>query len=195
MANKMPVIEVFMTLADEELFSQKLSTNIPCVNFINSGTWEKRTPDIGVSLDKCLNCSPQHSIWNSDILPLKEYEEKFIFPDANAGGYFGATIGRGLIQYIRPQKAGYDSYSLLNGRLAASYDQKQDPETDLYVKTVWKLFKNNAKKVYAIDRKTGEISSRPETRFFAWPDAAKKYRGKEGRYLTNNAMAYFIVKE
>ncbi|KES11174.1 hypothetical protein SASC598O11_007570 [Snodgrassella alvi SCGC AB-598-O11] len=31
--------------------------------------------------------------------------------------------------------------------------------------------------------------------FFAWPDAAKKFNGEDGHYLTNHAFAYFVSKD
>ncbi|GHB80791.1 hypothetical protein GCM10007290_00090 [Providencia stuartii] len=35
---------------------------------------------------------------------------------------------------------------------------------------------------------------KPETRYFAWPDAAKIYDGTDGRYLTATAFNFYIAK-
>ena len=104
-------------------------------------------------------------------------------------------VGEGLVRFSCSELADYDTESLRNGRITASYDEVKEPETDKFVKAVWKIFKKGAKKVYLINRETGQIADKPETRFFAWPNAAKKFNGQDGHYLTNHAFAYFVAKD
>lgn len=93
------------------------------------------------------------------------------------------------------QNADYAPDGLRNGRLAASYNPTKEPETNKFVKRVWKLFKKGAEKLYFIDPETGKVQEKPETRFFGWPDAAKNFNGENGRYLTNHAFAYFVPEK
>lgn len=193
MANKTPTTLVFMTMKDESAFSKALLSALPDVTFIDTGDWTTQHPVIRENLSACLNNSPQYSIWDSSILNISDYIEKYIFHDENQETYFGATIGPGLIQFIRSNPADYEKKCLRNGRLSSSYDAKEDPLTDLFVKTVFKIFKKGARKVYLVDRESGRLADKPETQFFAWPDAAEQYNGKEGKYLTNNALVYFVA--
>ncbi|BDM22958.1 hypothetical protein KMS_R27150 [Pseudomonas sp. LRP2-20] len=192
MVNKTPTLLVFMTQADELRFSRELLSQFPEITFIETGNWEKRSPKTRHMLNECHSDSPQHSIWNKLILPEHIYSKNYIFPNENKRSYFGATVGPGLIQYIRPHIADYDPSCLRNGRLSASYDPKKDPATDLFVKTVFKIARKGAVDVFLVDRKTGNTSDKPETHFLAWPDAANCYNGQDGSYLTNNAFAYFV---
>ncbi|MND72519.1 hypothetical protein D3C80_640700 [compost metagenome] len=195
MTNKTPTLLVFMTQADELRFSKELSSQFPEIAFIETADWEVRSPKTRHTLNECCNDSPQHSIWNKLILPEHIYSKDYIFPNENKNSYFGATIGPGLIQYIRSKPADYDSACLRNGRLSASYDPKVDPTTDFFVKAIFKIVKKGAIDIYLIDRKNGNVSEKPETLFFAWPDAANRYNGQNGKYLTNNAFAYFVANK
>lgn len=195
MANKTPTLLVFMTKADELSFSKELLSQLPEITFIETGKWEERSPKTMPMLNECHNDSPQHSIWNKLILPEHIYSKNYIFPNEDRNSYFGATVGPGLIQYIRPNIADYDPTCLRNGRLSASYDPKKDPATDLFVKTVFKIARKGAMQLFSIDRKSGNISEKPENNFLAWPDAASYYNGQNGKYLTNNAFAYFVASK
>lgn len=78
--------------------------------------------------------------------------------------------------------------------MAASYDPEVDPATATFVKMVWKLFKEFSCKTLLVNRETGEVNEKPEKRFFAGPDAAKRFDGSNGHYLTNNAFVYFVAQ-
>ena len=88
--------------------------------------------------------------------------------------YDGAMVGEGLVRFSCSELPGYDTESLRNGRLTASYDLLNEPETDKFVKAVWKIFKKGAKKVYLINRETGQIADKPETRFFCLARRSKE---------------------
>lgn len=194
MPNKTPTLLVFMTSIDELRFSKELSSHFSDITFIDTGNWKTRTPTTKDTLNECCKNSPQHSIWNKLILPTPVYSSNYIFPNENNEFYFGATIGPGLIQYIRSNLADYDTTCLRNGRLSSSYDPKKDPETHSFVNETFKILRKGAAKIYLIDRKSGRVSDKPETQFFAWPDAAEQYNGQNEKYLTNNALAYFVAK-
>lgn len=190
---KMPTLLTFFTKSDEEHFSRKLSALLPDVAFIDIGDWQSTTPQLKESLSDCDGSSPQHAIWNRSILDESEYRRKFVFPELNGKSYFGATVGPGLIQYIPSQVAGYDPSCLRHGRFSASYDPKADPATDQFVKTAFQLLRNGGKKVHWVDRGTGQkISERPAAGFIAWPDAASRFNGEDGKYLTHHAQAFLV---
>ncbi|MBI0005067.1 hypothetical protein H3S74_02300 [Gilliamella sp. W8126] len=191
---KLPALEIFMTAVDAVEFSKVLKDQIESVKFITQYRW----PDLNIPISDVLDIeiakNIDFSIINTDILSIEDYKKKYVihYPGAN---YDGAMVGEGLVRFSCSTMAGYAPGSLMNGRLTASYDVVKQPETDKFVKAVWKIFKKGAKKVYLINRETGQIADKPETRFFAWPDAAKKFNGENGHYLTNHAFAYFVAKD
>ncbi len=184
-----------MTKKDEQEFSLKLRESFPDIYFIDFHPWDSPFPPMKNSIALCYDkLNSIVVISDESIVSQAEYIENDVKPFPTGSGYMGNPIGRGLIQYQHSKEAGYAKGCIMNGRLTASYFPENDPETDVFVKTVWKIFKKGAQKVYLIDRETGELSAKPETRFFAWPDAAKTYDGTDGRYLTNHAFAYFVAK-
>jgi hypothetical protein len=48
--------------------------------------------------------------------------------------------------------------------------------------------------VYAVDRASGETARRAERKLIAWPDAAARFDGIDGRYLTNHTEAWFVAR-
>src|SRR5262249_31576936 len=132
------------------------------------------------------------AILKTSITSLDFYYKNWIRRREESNGYEGAGIGPGIIQYLRSKAAAFDPASLLNGRLAASYDPKREQETDEFVKEIYKIFRDNAIRLYLTDIKTGKTEGKAERRFLAWPNAAENYDGKNGHYLTNNVLAYFV---
>ena len=191
---KLPALEIFMTAVDAVEFSKVLKDQIESVKFITQYIWPDLNIPISDVLDMEIAKNIDFSIINTDILSIEDYKKKYVihYPGSN---YDGAMVGEGLVRFSCSELANYDTESLRNGRLTASYDVVKQPETDKFVKAVWKIFKKGAKKVYLINRETGQIADKPETRFFAWPDAAKKFNGENGHYLTNHAFAYFVAKD
>ena len=191
---KLPALEIFMTAVDAVEFSKVLKDQIESVKFITQYIWPDLNIPISDVLDMEIAKNINFSIINTDILSIEDYKKKYVihYPGSN---YDGAMVGEGLVRFSCSTMAGYAHGSLMNGRLTASYDLLEEPETDKFVKAVWKIFKKGAKKVYLINRETGQIADKPETRFFAWPDAAKKFNGENGHYLTNHAFAYFVAKD
>ena len=191
---KLPALEIFMTAVDAVEFSKVLKDQIESVKFITQYIWPDLNIPISDVLDMEIAKNINFSIINTDILSIEDYKKKYVihYPGSN---YDGAMVGEGLVRFSCSELPGYDTESLRNGRLTASYDLVNEPETDKFVKAVWKIFKKGAKKVYLINRETGQIADKPETRFFAWPDAAKKFNGENGHYLTNHAFAYFVAKD
>ena len=192
---KLPALEIFMTAVDAVEFSKVLKDQIESVKFIKQGIWPNRNVPFFDVLDIETAKNIHFSILNTSIFSIERYKEEYVMPHPAGSGYIGGWEGKGLVRFSCSRIADYDTESLRNGRLIASYDLVKRPETDKFVKAVWKIFKKGAKKVYLINRETGHIAEKPETRFFAWPDAAKKYNGENGHYLTNHAFAYFVAKD
>lgn len=195
MATKLPTIQTFMTPVDVMQFSIVLKEHIQSVKFIKQYIWPDKNIPIFDQLDVEVAENSNFCIIDTNILSIECFKNEYIAPHPAGSGYMGGWVGEGLIQFLGSKNADYAPDCLRNGRLAASYDPIEDPETDKFVKTVWKLFKKGAKKLYFIDRETGKVQEKPETRFFAWPDAAKKFNGENGHYLTNHAFAYFLPKQ
>ena len=193
---KLPALEIFMTAVDAVEFSKVLKDQIESVKFIKQCPWSDLNIPIFDVLDMEIAKNIDFSIINTDILSIEDYKKSYVghYPEST-DYYHGAMVGKGLVRFSCSTMAGYAPGSLMNGRLTASYDVVKQPETDKFVKAVWKIFKKGAKKVYLINRETGQIADKPETRFFAWPDAAKKFNGEDGHYLTNHAFAYFVAKD
>ena len=191
---KLPALEIFMTAVDAVEFSKVLKDQIQSVKFIKQCPWPDLNIPIFDVLDMEIAKNINFSIINTDILSIERYKKECVthYPGC---GYKGDIAGEGLVRFSCSCIAGYAPESLMNGRLTATYDLVKEPETDKFVKAVWKIFKKGAKKVYLINRETGQIADKPETRFFAWPDAAKKFNGENGHYLTNHAFAYFVAKD
>lgn len=191
---KLPALEIFMTAVDAVEFSKILKDQIESVKFITQYIWPDLNIPISDVLDMEIAKNINFCIINTDILSIEDYKKKYVihYPESN---YDGSMVGEGLIGFSCSELADYAPGSLRDGQLIASYDVVKQPETDKFVKAVWKIFKKGAKKVYLINRETGQIADKPETRFFAWPDAAKKYNGENGHYLTNHAFAYFVAKD
>ncbi|MCF5692456.1 MULTISPECIES: hypothetical protein [Pseudomonas] len=192
MPNKTMTIETFMTENDEYNFSILLRSEIPRITFIDDFVWSTPNPPFHETLAQCKGWAGSNAaILDEMILSSSDYKKTMVTPHQSGSGFIGGTIGKGLIQFHRSYEADYAKTCLRNGRIAASYDPENDPETDIFVKTVWRLFKKHALKVHLVNMDSGEIHEKPEKRFFSWPDAAEKYDGKNGNYLTNTAMAYF----
>ncbi|HFS5770251.1 TPA: hypothetical protein ACH0SE_004669, partial [Providencia rettgeri] len=183
--NKVVAIETFMTKKDEADFSLALISSFNGIKFIDNHPWSTPQPQLKDSISSCYAAlNSMVTILNENIIDLDSYSKYLVKQSSSGSCYTGASIGKGLIKFLHSKEADYAKGGLSNGSIDASYFPETDPETDIFVKSVWKIFKKGAKKVYLIDPETGELNTKPETRFFAWPDAAKTYDGTDGRYLT-----------
>jgi len=182
-----------MTKEDEREFSRQLLEALPEISFIDIDCWATLDPIIRSSIADCSSRWGNIGLLNKQIMPLKSYCSEYIQKTAH-GYYQGGSVGRGLIQYLRPKEEKYDPLGFKNGSLTSSYHIDRDIDTDIYVKTVYKIFKKGAKKLYYINPMTGSINNKPETRFFAWPDAVQQYDMANEKYLCNHAIAYFTSK-
>ncbi|WP_144290423.1 hypothetical protein [Chitinilyticum litopenaei] len=197
MPSKLSTLYLFMTREDEDNFSKNLIEAIPDIIFIDNHPWKTPEPAIRQSLADCYEkLNSGAVILNNKITTLADYKDNYIGSVRNGTEFHGSPVGEGLIQFEHSKNANYLPDGLRDGGLAASYDSDSDPETDQFVKAVWKIAKKHAFKLYALDPKTGLIlHDKPSTKFFAWPDAVAKYDQVDGLFLTNNTMAYFTSKK
>ena len=195
LTTKVSTFQIFMTSVDEEVFSDLLKSHIHCIKFIDSYIWNSPVPPVHDSMSECYG-QPFSDIVILDeaICTVERYTREFVSPHPGGSGYIGSMEGPGAIQFLRSHEAKYAPGSLRDGRLVASYDPDLDPATDELVKTVWRVFKQFSLKTFLLDRETGTVRERPETRFFAGPNAAAMFDGSNGNYLTNNTLAYFVAK-
>ncbi|KVQ28473.1 hypothetical protein WK01_16115 [Burkholderia cepacia] len=195
MTTKMPTVQTFMTDVDEAVFSGLLKAHIPSVKFIDSFLWSSSVPPAHDSMAECRGHPFSNVvILDGTICTVERYAREFVGPHPGGGSYIGGNVGPGMIQFLRSREADYASGSLRDGRMTASYDPSAEPAVDAFVKVVWKIFKKFAQKTYLVNCETGVVSEKPETRFFAWPDAAAKFNGSNGSYLTNSAFVYFVAE-
>lgn len=194
MTSKLKSMKIFMTDSDEILFTNLLKEQRPQIKFIEYFVWNTPNPPVYDSLAECCNNKSSYVIIiDTSIVSVDEYKEKRIFPHPAGEGYLGSQVGEGLIQFLHSREGSYVSNCLGNGTLAASYNSEYQPETDIFVKTVWKTIKKNALKVYALDKEKGSIADKPEG-FYAFPDAATKYNGTHDKYLTSSALHFCIAR-
>lgn len=189
MALKLPIMQIFMTKKDEFDFSLMIKEKLPHVVFVDCVFKEKEF-DYRNGLDECT--SVKRAIWDQSILSIPQHQA---YISERGQMYHAPGVGPGLIQYVPTKGVNYDVKIAGSGSITSSYDSELEPAMDVFVKTVWKIFKSKAKKLYYMNRLTGEVSERPETRFFAWPDAVKTYNGDDGFYLLANRDGYFVAKE
>lgn len=189
MVKTMPTIHTFMTKEDERVFTQLVVERFPDVIIIDHFIWPTPAPEIKNSIDDCSSSSVV--ILKPDIVTIASYSKRVRLRE-ESNGYEGARIGPGLIQFLRSKHADYDPQSLQNGRLSATYDPKRDQAMDIFVKSVYKIFKKYQVKLYCINRDTGEIGDKANASFFSWSDAARSYDGKDGCYLTCHKLLYFV---
>lgn len=195
MTTKMPTVQTFMTDVDEAVFSGLLKAHIPSVKFIDSFLWSSSVPPAHDSMAECRGHPFSNVvILDGTICTVERYAREFVGPHPGGGSYIGGNVGPGMIQFLRSREADYASGSLRDGRMTASYDPNAEPAVDAFVKVVWKIFKKFAQKTYLVNCETGVVSEKPETRFFAGPDAAAKFNGSNGSYLTNSAFVYFVAE-
>jgi hypothetical protein len=192
MAAKMPTIQTFMTKEDERSFSKLVTERFPDATIIEIFIWPTPVPVVRDSVADCSSSSV--AILKTGITSLDFYCRNWIRRREESNGYEGPDIGPGIIQYFPSEDADYDPGSLRNGRLSATYDPEREPEMDVFVKEVYKIFKENAIDLYFTDRRTGKTNDKAQRGFLAWPNAAQNYDGKNGHYLTSHALAYFVTK-
>lgn len=156
-----------MTENDEKKFSILLKNEIPQVTFIDDYVWSTPSPPFHDTLSQCKGWAGSNAaILNEMILSSSDYKRTMLIPHPSGSGFIGGTIGKGLIQFHRSYEADYANTCLRNGRLAASFDPETDPETNMFVKTVWRLFKKHALKVHLVNMDNGQTHEKPEKGFF-----------------------------
>lgn len=188
MPEKKVQILTFMTRQDELAFSEVLIGRFKKLRFIDGVIWPILPPQ---SPDSIAACGFDTAIvLNEDILSFSEYSEKYTRRHPSGVNYMGAQVGSGMIQFLRSKEI---EGRLSNGRLAATYDSADSTMSD-YVMGVWSAFRNRSVKIYQVDQQSGSISTRAEGKFFAWPNAAATYDGREEHFLTSSPFHYYIAK-
>ncbi|MDR2012534.1 MAG: hypothetical protein LBQ20_05740 [Rhodanobacter sp.] len=186
---RMPTLEIFMTKEDEREFSKQLLQALPEMTFIDLDCWETSEPVIRKSIADCTSRWNECALLNKSVTPLERYRSYHVNKSVH-GYYEGHVIGPGIIQYSRSKEEDYDPPGFRSGRFAASYHTDKEPSMDTYVKTVYKIFKKGAKKLFFINSETGKIVDRSSPGAFAWPDAIRQYDMVNGKYLCSHARAY-----
>lgn len=151
---KLPGLEIFMTKKDEECFSKALKEYSDSIEFIDNYIWLTAEPPLKELISLCYDAINSNvTIINGNITSFSEYKNHFVFPRPNNAGFSGSFVGKGLIQFIHSREADFAEGCLRNGTISASYKPAEDPETEAFVKAVWKIFKKALKRFTLLTEK------------------------------------------
>lgn len=179
-------IGVFFTKKDEIELSNLLRLQFPNILFIDTSRSDSK--EIKFIDDLSLGFKSK-SILNTDVFSLDDYKT---LVNSQEGPHFGfPMIGKGLIQYVSSEVAGYDPKCLKDGYFGGSYDVN-DELTATFVKQFFKLIGQYGRKVYLVSRTSDLRADLPEKQLLAWPDAAKTYNGEHQHYLTQTRERWLI---
>ncbi|HEY0035516.1 MAG TPA: hypothetical protein VGB66_02450 [Longimicrobium sp.] len=190
MQSKMGQILTFMTVTDERNFSLRLKERFPKITFVDSPIWDTLPPPTKPTIADC--ASTMVVVLNEEFVSFAEYCSRMVVRHPSGQGYMGAQVGSGLIQCLRPGVVQNGTY-LKDGRLAFSYP-KSDAEMAEFVKGVWGILRKGGRKVYQTYPATGTTNDKPVAGLIAWPDAAARFNGDDGRYLIQAAETFLVAR-
>lgn len=180
---------VFMTLADEEQFSDAVRTSLPTVRFVSATQQpETPTPTFRSSLREC--AGPHVTLVDTSIISESMFHRDDVVRHPSGRGWVYAIVGVGLASLVRSR---LDDDGLWNGELRASVPAG-DMRTAEYVRELMSVVRTAGKRIFAVDPMTKNIARRAEKNFIAWPDAASRFGAKEAPLLTNGPTARFAVE-
>jgi hypothetical protein len=191
MPEKKTQLGTFLTKVDEEAFSVALRQRIPPIVFIDGILWDDPNPPVRERIDECT--STVVSLLQTDIVAVRTYTEQLVRKHPSGTGYMGATVGDGIIQFMRSQPSRETPGCFKDGRVAANYDPSR-VTMKAFVKDVWDILKRHGKKVFPVDRASGVVADKPDAHFVSWPDAAARYDGRDRQYLMHSVFHYFVAK-
>ncbi|MEJ8823671.1 hypothetical protein WKW80_16785 [Variovorax humicola] len=191
MAARKPQLQIFMTTRDEAALSERIRMLRPQVVFIDPSTWSSSAiPVARGSIDAC--AAPFVLMLDESVLTLAEYGRRFFRPHPSGVGYSGATGGLGIVMMGRCREPAYAPGSLGSGRVAAGFESDDDG-TEAFAKAVMNVVKKGGRKVHFLDPATGAVLDKPMPGYWAWPDAAQVYDGRDGRYLRPDAINRMVA--
>ncbi|WP_424624994.1 hypothetical protein [Achromobacter marplatensis] len=182
---------VFMTADDEVAFFNALHTRLPAIRCIDvSQQTHTATPVYGTDISAC--AGRLVTLVDSDLVPESDFHARYVVRHPGGDHWIYAIVGRGLINLLRAAPANYAPDCLLNGELRATIPAS-DTETAALADIAFDTAAQ-AHKVYGLDLVNGETARRAERKLIAWPDAAARFNGSDGRYLTNHTEAWFVAR-
>lgn len=185
-SNYIKRLGVFFTRKDEIELSDLLRLQFKNILFIDTSRSDSK--DIKFIDDLSLGFKGK-SILNTDIFSLEDYKT---LVNSQNGPHFGfPIIGKGLIQYVSSEVAGYDTECLKDGYVSGSY-HIDDELTANFVKQVFKIIGQYGRKVYLVSRTRDLRADVPEKQLLVWPDAAKTYNGENQNYLTQTRERWLV---
>lgn len=191
MTNKIIQLSSFMTDLDEANFGRVLASSFPSLAFVDySQEADTRDPKPRSTINQCKGL--YFGVVDLSILSWADYCS-MISLQPDDGQWIYPMVGRGMVNIVHSRLANYEENSLLNGSIRASYS-KDDPDTDNFAKNLISIFKKGALRVQRVSKESGLEVGRLEPKMFAWPNAAERFNGAEGRFLTNHVSAYYIAK-
>ncbi|RAJ26929.1 hypothetical protein [Pedobacter cryoconitis] len=180
---------VFFTKKDEIELSNLLRLQFQNIFFIDTSRSDSK--EIKFIDDLSLGFKGK-SILNTDIFSLEDYKT---LVNSQDGPHFSfPMIGKGLIQYVSSEVAGYDPKCLKDGYFGGSYNVS-DELTANFVKQFFKLVGQYGRKVYLVSRTRDLCADVPEKQLLVWPDAAKIYNGENQKYLTQTRERWLVPEE
>jgi hypothetical protein len=159
------LLPCFLTVVDERDFSDKLSSAVPSIRFVDGARWSHPEPRTAPSIDAC--ASGICFLWDSGAVP------ELPFKGQSDGSYRGPTSGV-VIQMIRCQQKGD---LLLSGDLGVGFDTAHEAMRE-FVASVWSVLKTlNATVLDSYDVISGIVREARIKEYVVGPDAAKAASG------------------
>ena len=181
--------QLFMTHEDEAVFCRALREFNPNIFFLDvKPSFES---DINKRLVECVTNlqSTSFSIVNLDLVSKEELSNRYKQYGEYYHFYF---LGRAQMQFLRAHPDLYVKGCLQHGRIADSYSPDDEAEKQ-WKNKVYSILKKLGQKVYwyyTLPNGTREIASKPDNRYVAYPDAAKRYDGRHGNFMLDNRAKF-----
>lgn len=189
---KMREFQFFMTEKDERAFCETLRNVNPNIYFLDTKPSFESDVNKRLVTDITKLCSEFFSIINLEFISKEELEKRY---KIRSGYYHFFQLGRAQMQFLRSHPDKYTEGCLQYGRIADSYET-EDEEEKKWKDGVYGILKKMGQKVYwyyVLPDGKREISTKPQNKLVALPDAVGKYDGKFGNFMLCD-QAKFVPK-
>lgn len=191
MATKLPSLELFLHPSDERALSARIRATHPEVVFFSTESFQhSAAPAVQSCITAC--AGPIVIVLHQRLLPLATYIATRVIPHPSGIGFLSGKVGRGLMLMQRCQTPAFDPQGLFVGSITANYES-DDAEMAQFVTSTLKLIKTDGKKVFFIDPRNGQPVAHAQPGYWAWPDAARSYDGRNGRFLRPDAVNRMVA--
>ncbi|SUB89285.1 Uncharacterised protein [Porphyromonas macacae] len=189
---KMRDFQFFMTEKDERAFCETLRNFNHNIYFLDTKPSFESDINKRLVTDITKLSSEFFSIVNLEFISKEELGKCY---KIRSGYYHFFQLGRAQMQFLRSHPDKYTEGCLQYGRIADSYET-EDEEEKKWKNSVYGILKKMGQKVYwyyILPDGKREISTKPQNKLVALPDAIGKYDGKLGNFMLYD-KAKFVPK-